>query len=247
MNKELIDILQDTLSIEEKSAIIIDHRISNEYEKLRILQILRSKKISENSITKNAYSIKWFHTYFLLESLVYFEQGKKSEGLKSLFRNNLSIDDKKFLLTGFTFSEPYTIGNSWYPCRHEMFNDFNNDNHFKEIYLIEDSVTDACSFSACLYGSWLDHNPQNIDVYLNQLIDKFREMRNSFVHEAFPILFLPSYEQKNTAATFTASVIDAYPIQGHEQFRAYECFLDPDEFFPIITKCISSYLVNKYV
>ena len=247
VKEELIQVLREILNFDEQTAALITENVSTENEMLRLVQILKSKRISDQSINNEAYSIKWLHTYFLLESLVFCEEGKKSEKLRTLFRNNLTLNEKKTLLTGFMFSEPYTLGESWYPCRHIMFEYFNQDENFKGVYLIDDKVPETCSLNTCYCGDWLNDNPDNIDDYINKLVDKFREIRNSVVHESFPIIFLPSYEGKKTAASFTASVIDAYPIFEKDKFRAYECYLDPENFFQIITNCIIKYVRSKYL
>jgi len=247
MKDNLKKLLKEVLNFDDQIARLITDHIDNEIELVRLTQTLNAKRISDNSIKNEAYSIKWLHTYFLLESLVYIDEGKKSEKIRNLFRNNLSIDEKRILLIGFMFSEPFSLGQSWYPCRHIMFADFNRDENFKKLYLIEKKVPESCSLNTCYCENWLNENPQNIDDYLNKLVDKFREIRNSVVHESFPIIFLPSYEGKKTAASFTASVIDAYPILDKNKFRAYECYLDPDIFFKIINNCIVSHIRNKYL
>lgn len=242
----LIDELNKTLGLSFSICQNICDKIKNELELVRIIHILRSKRIVNNLISPKAYGIKWIYDFFILEGVVFYEKGKQSEKISRLFQENLSADEKIDLLTNFLFSKPFKLGEKHSPIRHLMFKDFKNDIEFRKKSYYEDKEPNSCGRS-CYCDRWIRDNSEKINNYISALTDKFIEIRNAIVHESFPVIILPDYENKKTAASFQSSVIDAYPIIGKKKFRAYECYMDPDIYFKITNNCISNFIRKKYL
>lgn len=237
--------LQGVLGFDLVTAKKLAESFSEDYHALRLWQGLRSKYLATHSISKKANGMSVIYEIFLLEALTFYDKGK--DKLKKLFRENLDYNDKETLLCEFQFSEDYKFQQTHSVPRHLMFMDCDKDNAFKEMFCITKDVSDCSGGTApiCYCKDWLREHKDNVDLYLNLWVERFVEMRNAVVHESFPVVFLPSYEGKETAASFNSSVIDAYPLKEAKRFRSYQSYLDPEIFFSITKNCIKKFLAQK--
>lgn len=246
MNEKLKEVLKTAIGLSDEEADGIIKKRKNELEKVRLLSVMNFLNYTFH-ITEPAYTFRLLGSIFALEGLVAAKQQGKKVKVKRLIRENIDSDNKVSLLGGFIFSKEYEFRKGTIrPLRHIMFGDFDKDTDFKTENCVND--VEDCSTSnhpICYCVDWLRYNRTKIDYYLDILIDYFYEIRNAVVHESSPVLALPDYSGKYMVGSFSASLIDAYPVGGNKKyFRSYEAGIDPDIFFSIIKNCIKNHLIS---
>lgn len=247
LDEKLLSVLKELFSFSDDEGNTIIKNIPNELEKLRLYHVLRSKRLFNSYITPDGINVKWLFEFFLLEAIIFYQKGHKDKKMKHLFRSCLSYEEKLRLLMAFKFSKPFKHGNFNGECRHVMFETVKADLDFKQKHHVIDDLYQYCSSKIDACQIWLKNNRDRIDEFLNHLVNRFFEIRNAVVHESFPIFIMPTYQGKHTAASYSETLLDVYPILGGKKFRAYECDMDPADFFTITTNCIKNYLLNSYL
>ncbi len=237
------------IGLSNKEADNIIQGISNELEKVRLSASLSFLSYTQK-IKEPGYTFRLLGILFILESLVAAKEKKKLKKVQKFLRESLDLENKISLLENFIFSEKYEFKKGpKHPPRHIMFEDFDNDESFKKSHYIQNEKIEFCSGSKapiCYCVEWLRKNPKKIDDYLDTLIGHLYDMRHAIVHESFPVLGLPDYSEKYTAGSFSASLVDAYPVSDDKKyFRSYEVYIDPDKFFEIMKKLYLKVLTEK--
>lgn len=239
--KDLTKRLISQLGTEQQNATDIVARLSD-MERIRLWSGLR--------FIENRYDVLTF--IFFLEALTSAMPGSKSEKLQQLFVKNSSEQEKKDLVDGYLFSDPYSFGEGSGITRHVLFSDFNADVNWIESNL-DTSWTEwqrCCSAgnsSICFCLKWLEENLSNLDLYVARVVEKLYEMRCAVVHEAFPVVFLPEYKDfDNAGMVGTSTIVDAFPLRNG-LFISYECSLHPNRIQEIMTAIARQFLINTYL
>lgn len=213
-----------------------------EIQAVRLSASLRSKRIYDFHVSKKAAGLKGLLELFTLESLIFYQKGNKEDKFKRLLREHISLPNKIELLSNFMFTEPYKFRTNSGERRHLMYCDFLKDAQFRSIFCIPDKEPEHCSFSLCYCYEWLKEQ-SSVDAYIDLFAERLFEIRNAFAHEAFPILLLPSYDDRGDVASFSSALIDCYPLrEDRELFRSYESSLNPEVYFRITKECMQSYV-----
>jgi len=247
-DQRLKEALKKVIGVSDEEADRVIKKRGDELEKIRLLSVTNFLNYTFR-IKEDAYIFRLLGLIFTLESLVAAKQRNKKAKVQKVLRENLEIEDKISLLRGFSFSEKYEFkkGPKHFP-KHIMFEDFDKDANFKKYHCVPNEKIKFCSGSdaqICYCVEWLRQNSGKVDDYLDVLISNLYDMRNAIVHESFPVLGLPDYSEKHTAGSFSASLVDAYPVSDNKKyFRSYEAYIDPDNFFEIIKNCIKNYLLS---
>jgi hypothetical protein len=252
LSKELAGVvglsLADAKSISEKVKGI---------NQLYLLSSLRFLRYTQ-SITEPTFTFRFLGTVFILESLASpKDMHNKRDKVKKYVKGNLTDEEKISLLTSFEFSEPYPYLTKAGEIRHLMFGEFSKDKDFLARNLINSpEEVDFCSGGSlplCHCKDWLMENKQRLNKYMDKFIDILYEIRNSIVHEASHVSFMPLYDQEEMReyTSYEESLVDVYSLiyktEDSEKvvyyknyFRIYESYMNPEDFFTIIKNCIKS-------
>lgn len=241
ITEDLTKRLVSQMNLEQQSAVDLVAKLSS-LELVRLWSGLRFIERHFDALT----------LIFFMESLTAMDPGTKSQKLKQLFVQNSSTQDKLDLVDGYMFSEQYTFGGSHGITRHLMFADFEVDTHWKKNNL-DPSWTmwqDGCSTgtsSMCFCLKWLEENLRKLDLYVAGVVGKIYKMRCAVAHEAFPVIFLPEYEDFDSANMIgTSTIVDAFPWPNGK-FITYECSLHPCRFQEIMLSTAREFLMQRYL
>jgi len=249
LDKQLEKFTKKILNFSQEEIGLFNKKKRDDLTKLRLLSVIKFLGYTQ-LIKENSHTFQLLGSLFVLESLVAAKRNNKLKRVKKLFRDDLVLEDKISLLGGFIFSNKYEFRKldqkEERKMRHVMFNDFNQDINFeKGVYINKENYCSSSEHPICRCVDWLKENNAKVNEYIDTLIDYLYEMRHAIVHEAFPVFCLPDYSEKNTAGSFSASIIDCYPVSSNKKyFRSYEVGIDPEDFFRIIKNCIRKHLLG---
>ncbi len=219
--------LKSSLSLNDMEVEQLMSKLSK-IEKFRLLTGLRFIKKEKSALSE----------IFFLESLIAVKKNGKCNKFIELFLNNLDEIEKLDLIDNFLFSQPYKFQVSRDEPRHVMFTDFERDSPWikKNIDSSWRSYRDYCSSGNspnCFCMQWLKSNQSKIDVYLKIVVWNLYKMRSAVVHECFPVVFLPNYND-NIDGIEISALMDAFPIDHSiDKFVSYRATMKPKRFYEI--------------
>jgi hypothetical protein len=193
-----------------------------------------------------------FDVYFCAESFAAATVEGKCAKMTQLFVQRLATNDKIELLASWAFSDQYRFDSSRGPVRHVMHSDCASDTAW-----LEDNIgrptcpDDSCSVglnSGCPCVGWIRDHPAAVDPSLETLVSHLCDMRNSMVHESWPVFMVAELiDVPGLPPADAASMLDCYPSNRNdpEQFRTYETGITLDRFKVIVRMALREEVLTR--
>jgi len=242
LRNSIVDNLKDVYNFNKEESENICDKLEIP-QLIRLYSILRAEKINQIRRAKTEYlGQDWLFDFFTIESI---SKLKSNDYIKSFFIDNLTDEDKIKLLLHYQFSEEYEWGETRIKTSHLMREDMVRDQKFVNEYSgNHDFENDYCIQGLCLCEIWVRKN-KNIDCYINILQEKFKNLRNSMVHDSSMLAILPVYKEQNESSTIRSIIIDMYSTCDYKKHIIYECDIDPKEYFQITWNSKREFLLNN--
>jgi hypothetical protein len=185
----------------------------------------------ENELKERATTLKVVSLIFTVEGIAPSSLLPNRVRLKRFLVLYLSRQEKITLLTGFTFTGGHALGQHSASRRHLMFDGIPKGNAF-----LRTTDCSTCAHTVCSCRGWLAAQPVDvIDDYTEKLGDKLYDMRNAVAHDAVPVFFASSEEQRpKDAATWSITLVDAFTRDRRASFITYQSGLLVEDFISIL-------------
>lgn len=163
--------------------------------------------------------------------------GNTLDLLRNNFKEYLSPEEKISLLKKWAFSPKYTLGEKVGDYEHLMKreqledSDWHKENDDPYFHYDRECYTGDNWFCQC--EEWLRDNGDKIDIYIDQLIEKFYAMRCAMYHNAFPIFIADRFEDYEDVTSYEVYMHGSNEL---ESFMTDKTFEDMKNIFQLIIK-----------
>jgi len=191
-------------------------------------------------ITENLSILQFLGLIFIIEGFLHFQYKESNLAkIQKFFRDNLDLSTKINLLMAFTFEDQ-----NGHLCRKDAIGyqkkqnkEFGTNFGIFDNCLPENKLENSID-SPCRCREFLNQTSQDkIDKYLDELVSRFYEMRNSTVHRGFP-----AYLDFKENEFISSELVGSYLSKDNNKEII---FLGSNiNFYKIITKTIKSYLLK---
>jgi hypothetical protein len=202
-----------------------------------------------NELQERATTLKIASLIFTIEGVAPVTLRPNRKRVEMFLVRYLAREDKLRLLGNFLFSRghPIGVGEADHP-RHLMIAKALADTTYRKANWIE-TDPNFCSTGQqqlCFCSMWLaEQGAEVIDNFTKELANKLYDMRNAVTHDAVPVFFASSQEERPAdTATWSMMLVDAYSHDNREVFTTYESGIFAEEIATILSGALAQCFMN---